>query len=425
MPFVVASWLGLSVERVVAGLASGSILPPDGAPPGWRPPGAMAETIAATPAPDDGPAPANGTGGEPPVGLPPDTGPEAPVDLRAGYLELARQIDASLDEATFDALWRSGGDDDAARAARVGDLLWRTVSGAPAPDGPDLGALGAEIAHRATRGTLVSLAAPGSAALADAARADPAVLGALAALDGHAFVGVSNGAPAAPARFDASSGEALVSDAWIDDRARFVAWRQALSDDAEAGQDVGAAWRFVDRTQGDAATIVVGPAEGEPNQVVFARDDGDDIDGGATVDRLHGGRGDDTMSGAAGDDLVEGGLGDDLLSGDAGGDRVDGGAGDDRLAGGEGNDALDGGTGDDALDGGRGDDRLAGGEGHDVYSFARGDGIDVVVDTDADGEILLDGERLTGMRSSPARRGASTRTGRSTSPTTTAPAGRR
>jgi len=134
----------------------------------------------------------------------------------------------------------------------------------------------------------------------------------------------------------------------------------------------------VDRTLGDAATIVVGDGEGEPDQVAFARDGGDAIVGGSGVDRLHGGTGDDTLDGSGGSDLVEGGRGDDSLVGGDGGDR------------------LDGGSGDDTLDGGRGDDRLAGGSGHDTYAFAAGDGADVIVDADGDGAIVVDGATLAG-----------------------------
>ncbi len=203
------------------------------------------------------------------------------------------------------------------------------------------------------------------------------MLASLGALDDHAFAGVVDGASPSLTRFDPSTGDANLSDAWIDDRAKFVAWR-ALREDADAGRHAGATWRFVDRTLGDAATIVVGDGEGEPDQVAFARDGGDAIVGGTGVDRLHGGTGDDTLDGSGGSDLVEGGRGDDSLVGGDGGDR------------------LDGGSGDDTLDGGRGDDRLAGGSGHDTYAFAAGDGADVIVDADGDGVIVVDGATLAG-----------------------------
>ena len=391
IPYVVASWLGFTLEHIVAGLRSGSISPPAGAPPGWLPAGAVSGGIAqdapSPPASDDfAPDDAgDGASGDSP-------------DPRTAYLSLVRRMDPSLDDATFDAWWRSAGDDDASRASRIAGLVWRTVTGGPAggSEADDTGALGAAIERNGTRATLVSLASLGSVELARRARADPGVLGALAALDAFAFADVTGGGAAARSRFDPATGEALVSDAWIDDRAKLLAWRQALADDPHAARDVDGAWRFVDRSRPDDGPVVVGDDRGDVAQVVFARDGGDLVDGGATTDRLHGGDGADALRGGDGDDLVEGAHGDDILSGDRGRDRVDGGAGADDLAGGEGGDVLDAGSGDDTLDGGRGDDMLAGGDGHDVYAFSSGDGRDLVVDADGSGEIRLDGERLTG-----------------------------
>ena len=53
--------------------------------------------------------------------------------------------------------------------------------------------------------------------------------------------------------------------------------------------------------------------------------------------------------------------GDDVLWADDGGDRLDGGSGDDVLTGGDGDDILLGGAGDDYIQGGEGDDALVGG----------------------------------------------------------------
>jgi hypothetical protein len=138
------------------------------------------------------------------------------------------------------------------------------------------------------------------------------------------------------------TGARLVSDAWIDDRAKLVAWRAALGADPDAADGLSAGWRFVDRASGDAATLVVGPQADAMNQVVFAHDGGDTLEGGAGIDRLHGGRGDDTIDGGAGSDFLEGG-------------------------------------------GGR-----------DRYLFAAGDGVDTIDDTDGNGEIVLDGAVLDG-----------------------------
>ena len=402
MPFVVASWLGYPLERIVAGLQRGSIAPPAGAPPGWLPPGAASPD--ADPGDDADPAmPGAPQDGRPAVdddvGAPADAAGAMPTeagDLRTTYRALVRAIDPTAADEVFDALWRSGGDDESARAASVGDLLWRTVTGAPAPasiEAGDAAALAAAIEAHGTHGTLAPLAAEGSEALAQRARTDPATLGALAAGDAFAFAGTDG---IARWRFDPATGEALVSDAWIDDRARYVAWRQALADDPAAAREVDGSWRFVDRTLGDGATIALGDAGAGANQVVFAREEGDRVTGGAAVDRIHGGSGDDVLRGAAGDDFLEGAHGDDFVSGGSGRDSVDGGAGDDELVGGSGDDALDGRSGDDVLEGGRGDDTMRGGTGHDVYEFARGDGNDVVVDADGDGAIVLDGRQLTG-----------------------------
>jgi trimeric autotransporter adhesin len=55
----------------------------------------------------------------------------------------------------------------------------------------------------------------------------------------------------------------------------------------------------------------------------------------------------------------------------------------DALAGKDGNDTLNGLAGNDTLAGGKGNDSLIGGKGNDTYLFNRGDGQDVIVDTDS------------------------------------------
>jgi Ca2+-binding RTX toxin-like protein len=57
--------------------------------------------------------------------------------------------------------------------------------------------------------------------------------------------------------------------------------------------------------------------------------------------------------------------------------------GKDTLTGGDGNDTLSGLAGNDTLAGGKGNDSLIGGKGNDTYLFNRGDGQDVIVDTDS------------------------------------------
>jgi hypothetical protein len=156
----------------------------------------------------------------------------------------------------------------------------------------------------------------------------------------------------------------------------------------------GDGWRFIDRAAGASATVEVGGAHETVHQVVFAREDGDHVIGGATTDRVHGGIGDDVLRGRAGDDLVEGGRGHDVLQGGSGRDDLVGQHGDDELEGGAGADRLDGGGGNDDLDGGRGDDMLLGGSGEDVYRFESGDGSDTIVDDS--GVVVLDDVEVEG-----------------------------
>jgi Ca2+-binding RTX toxin-like protein len=69
----------------------------------------------------------------------------------------------------------------------------------------------------------------------------------------------------------------------------------------------------------------------------------------------------------------------------------------DRLIGLGGDDALIGGTGDDTLIGGHGNDSLEGGAGSDTYVFNLGDGVDVLRDQGASGEVnrLVFGSGIT------------------------------
>jgi len=110
----------------------------------------------------------------------------------------------------------------------------------------------------------------------------------------------------------------------------------------------------------------------------------DNLTGYATNDTLVGNGGNDTLYARAGNDVVDGGLGNDNLYGEAGTDM---------LLGGDGADTLQGGAGDDVLDGGAGNDILAGGiydtwngsftgYGNDAYLFGRGDGQDIIYDSD-------------------------------------------
>jgi Ca2+-binding RTX toxin-like protein len=170
------------------------------------------------------------------------------------------------------------------------------------------------------------------------------------------------------------------------------------------------------------------------------------ITGNAAGNTLRGLGGNDTLRGGVGDDVLEGGEGNDRLDGGAGADQLAGGLGNDvyvvddagdmaleladegtdtvqslvdytlgshvenltltgtavvngtgnelnnviagnvagnTLRGLGGNDTLRGGLEADVLEGGEGNDRLEGGLGGDTYLYSRGEGQDVVVDTDA------------------------------------------
>jgi Ca2+-binding RTX toxin-like protein len=158
-----------------------------------------------------------------------------------------------------------------------------------------------------------------------------------------------------------------------------------------------------DMLAGGAGDDMVLGGEGDDT---LAGDDGDDtlsggfgadsLDGGDGVDTLEGGDGNDMLKGAAGDDTIKGEDGDDQLDGGANADTLDGGFGDDKLDGGAGADTLKGGAGNDELTGGAGADTLDGGRGYDTYIYKSGSGRDVITDTS--GQILLDGEQLTGGR---------------------------
>lgn len=108
------------------------------------------------------------------------------------------------------------------------------------------------------------------------------------------------------------------------------------------------------------------------------------------------------LNGGAGNDLLINGDGGGTLNGGEGHDSLLGGAGADTLYGGvaEGpnindDDYLIGGGGNDTLIGGRGRDELRGGAGDDHYNFFRGDGVDLIVDSDGIGGIYFEGALLS------------------------------
>ena len=107
----------------------------------------------------------------------------------------------------------------------------------------------------------------------------------------------------------------------------------------------------------------------------------DTLVGSAGNDALYGLGGYDYLGGEAGNDLLDGGDGDDYLVGWLGDDQLYGGPGQDSLLGNEGDDLLDGGTAGtyaDYLQGGPGNDQLISDGSGATFSYARGDGNDVI-----------------------------------------------
>jgi hypothetical protein len=306
----------------------------------------------------------------------------APASAAVGRTTLRRwlgQLDGALDDAGFEAIWQEAGSDDAARVRALAGF----VAGSLGLAASEVDARGIESALQRCDGDarILRLDGLGGAKLEALARDDAGVRRALATHSPWALCGDrAADALADPLgrydRFDRNTGERLLSDAWLGDRARHSSW--LLRDDARSV--AGDGWRFVDRASPEATVEIASAGGGPVHQVIFARDGGDAVAGGATTDRIHGGDGDDVLRGRGGDDLLEGADGDDDLLGGSGRDDVAGGRGDDELDGGAGDDRLDGGAGADVLAGGRGADLLRGGAGDDVYAFESGDGHDTVED---------------------------------------------
>ncbi|MET1112839.1 MAG: Calx-beta domain-containing protein, partial [Allosphingosinicella sp.] len=125
-------------------------------------------------------------------------------------------------------------------------------------------------------------------------------------------------------------------------------------------------------------------------------DGADVLIGGVDNDKLTGGAGADTLVGGAGIDIaaydtaVSASLGNSAANtGDAAGDKYDGIEG---LQGSAYADTLEGDVAENDLRGGQGDDSLKGGGGDDIYTFARGDGTDTILDAGGSSETpVVDG----------------------------------
>ena len=422
-PFAVAAWLGMSPEDILAGLKDGSIAPPPGAPPDWLPPG-LGVPLGSTPTLESAPS-GSGNDGRPTTNPPIIAEPS--VDDRRVFLDQAvvqgwfQALDSTLTDSAFDTIWNHAGASDNSRAANLAGFLTRTLLGMPTAQTYTKDSLGTRIsvqtrdaltaftADPSHHAQIIDLAGMDGAALSKLARTDVGYRYALSELDTVAITG--NRALLAAAnidsdldRFDPDTGEVQLSDAWLADRSKLLAWKMA----ADAGNDLtiegNQSWSFIDRSKRGAdglpLTVKLTAREGgeNQNQVIFGAANADFIKGQAGTDRIYGGGGDDVLRGAAGADHLEGGHGDDLVFGGSGNDELAGNQGNDEIDGGRGADTLDGGSGDDILTGGRGDDQLAGGDGADTYVIDAGDGTDTITDTDGLGTISVDDETVTGAR---------------------------
>ena len=367
--YAVAVWLGTPKDEIERGLREGWI----------RRPGFDVTAMSDEPA-DDSTLP----------------------DVRARIAALLRRLDPALPSQTFDAAWHEAGSDEATRARCLADFLGRAlnVRGESASDlAQRLASLERAAEGIDTGARFVRFDGMTGRELEQLAMTDGSVRGALAehspwALAGSRELNRLGDASGRYDRFDPDTGEQLLTDAWLGDRARHSAWRSAASSGRPLEVE-GDGWRFVDRAAGDAVAIELrGLADRPVHQVIFARDDGDRVTGSAATDRIHGGAGDDLLRGRAGDDLLEGGAGSDALQGGSGRDLVAGQQGADELDGGAGDDRLEGGSGSDELVGGRGDDLLRGGSGLDSYRFEAGDGSDTI--DDDGGVVIIDDVTIAG-----------------------------
>lgn len=416
--YISAVWLGMPPEDIARGIADGIIAPP----PGWTQPATAGSDagqdvdvpVAATTASAGTDAPVTLVdAGEKPAGKP------LPVD-RDRVLGLFEKLDPAFDSDSFDAIWTRAGATDAERSASLVGWLARALLGrdalpssAAASPGDLVSArvagLESFLADADPRAQLADLGGKSGDELAALAKTDAGYRYALMNLDsmailGNAAVDAANNARGELDRFDPNSGEQNISDAYLEDRAKLLAWKLSVDAGGATTLEGDQSWTFTDRRNASAdgtpyeLQLQAADAGGTTNTVVFGADSasGEILKGGSGTDRIYGGSGDDVLRGNAGGDHLEGGRGDDLVLGGAGSDDLSGDQGADELDGGTATDRLRGGAGDDVLTGGRGDDRLEGGAGHDVYVVDPGDGNDTIVDADGDGELQVEGQALTG-----------------------------
>ena len=315
------------------------------------------------------------------------------------------KIDPSLTTETLNSLIKAAGSSESAAIKSLFGQVNQLVLGGRADIGEaDLEAIIKGLDAAGAGGKLVSLAGTDSAKLASMAGSD---IGARYALI-HGLSFAITGNPAlydnlnrdgSLFKFDPNTGEKLYTDEWLKDRAQFLAVKFNAGGEASLNVSGTQSWTFEERG-GGASHIQVNADQNQraSAKMIFASgtNETQTIVGSASGDHIYSGAGDDNISTGAGDDYVEGGAGGDMIDGGRGNDTLLGGLGDDQLDGNVGDDKLFGGAGADYLVGGNGNDRLDGGSGFDTYVIDSGDGADTIVDADGQGEIILDGQALTG-----------------------------
>ncbi|MCW0920255.1 calcium-binding protein [Pseudomonas sp. RG1] len=176
--------------------------------------------------------------------------------------------------------------------------------------------------------------------------------------------------------YDPHTGEGFITAQWLTDRAQMLA-RLIARTQGSFGEHSLQQFSYSDLASSKQAPMTTGVLN---PLALFGDDGGRSFAGGANADHLYGGVGNDSIHGMAGHDVIEGGRGNDSLTG------------------GDGNDELYGMAGDDVLHGGKGNDSLIGGEGNDRYEFASGDGIDEILDANADGQLWINGAPIPQLK---------------------------
>jgi Ca2+-binding RTX toxin-like protein len=189
--------------------------------------------------------------------------------------------------------------------------------------------------------------------------------------------------------YDESTGQGRLTDEWLMDRSKFLAWKLVVNNRNSFGAPPfnDEAWKFEDRNLAQTVYLT-GPRgsttdapdlpkfefnsaalSGNGHFVVFGLD-ASPFTPNANPDTAAGGK--DSLVGGRLDDRLYGGGGNDVLRGLGGNDYLEGGMD---------GDVLDGGDGDDILRGGHDADVLSGGKGFDTYIWNKGDAFDSIIDT--------------------------------------------